>query len=106
MSAARSVRVIPQTINPTTRMPDATIAKRRVAGYARVSTDSDEQFTSGGHRKPHGQRAARHAHPQDTVQETGEEGHPQSRLHPRRRRELHAVKRIYSCGIPMVIERK
>ena len=54
---------------------------------------------SGDHRKPHGQRAARHAHPQDTVQETGEEGHPQSRLHPRRRRELHAVERISSCGI-------
>lgn len=46
MSAARSVRVIPQTINPTTRMPDATIGKRSVAGYARVSTGSDEQFTS------------------------------------------------------------
>jgi DNA invertase Pin-like site-specific DNA recombinase len=27
-------------------MPDMTIAKRRVAGYARVSTDSDEQYTS------------------------------------------------------------
>lgn len=43
---ARSVTVIPQTIDPITRMPSAAIAKRRVAGYARVSTDSDEQFTS------------------------------------------------------------
>ena len=43
---ARSVKIIPQTINPATRMPDKGIAKRRVAGYARVSTDSDEQFTS------------------------------------------------------------
>lgn len=45
-ATARSVKVIPQTINPATRMPEATVAKRRVAGYARVSTDSDEQFTS------------------------------------------------------------
>lgn len=45
-ATARSVKVIPQTINPATRMPDAGITKRRVAGYARVSTDSDEQFTS------------------------------------------------------------
>ena len=45
-ATARSVKVIPQTINPATRMPDMTIAKRRVAGYARVSTDSDEQYTS------------------------------------------------------------
>ena len=43
---ARSVTVIPQTINPSTGMPDITPRKRRVAGYARVSTDSDEQFTS------------------------------------------------------------
>ena len=27
-------------------MPSHTVQKRRVAGYARVSTDSDEQFTS------------------------------------------------------------
>ena len=45
-ATARSVKVIPQTINPATRMPDAAVSKRRVAGYARVSTDSDEQFTS------------------------------------------------------------
>lgn len=42
----RSVTVIPSTINPVTRMPSTSVLKRRVAGYARVSTDSDEQFTS------------------------------------------------------------
>ena len=42
----RIVQVIPQTINPATRMPDTVIKKRKVAGYARVSTDSDEQLTS------------------------------------------------------------
>ena len=40
------VTVIPATINPLTRSPIAEIKKRRVAAYARVSTDSDEQFTS------------------------------------------------------------
>ena len=43
---ARAVTVIPPTINPLTKMPTATVSKQRVAGYARVSTDSDEQFTS------------------------------------------------------------
>ena len=38
--------MIPATINPKTRLPEMIRAKRRVAGYARVSTDSDEQFTS------------------------------------------------------------
>ena len=32
--------------NKFTALPTASIAKRRTAGYARVSTDSDEQFTS------------------------------------------------------------
>ena len=41
-----NVTVIPATINPLTRLPSAARNKRRVAGYARVSTDSDEQFTS------------------------------------------------------------
>ena len=45
-ATARSVKVIPPKINPATRIPDMAIAKRRVAGYARVSTDSDEQYTS------------------------------------------------------------
>lgn len=40
------VTMIPATINPKTRLPEMIRAKRRVAGYARVSTDSDEQFTS------------------------------------------------------------
>ena len=42
----RTVQVIPQTINPMTRLPNTAVSKRRVAGYARVSTDRDEQFTS------------------------------------------------------------
>ena len=45
-TAARSVTVIPPTINPLTHLSKVAIQKRRVAGYARVSTDSDEQFTS------------------------------------------------------------
>ena len=45
-SAARSVTVLPATLNPVTRMPVASNRKRRVAAYARVSTDTDEQFTS------------------------------------------------------------
>ncbi len=43
---ARTVTVIPPTINPLTHLPSTAVKKRRVAGYARVSTDSDEQFTS------------------------------------------------------------
>ena len=45
-TAARSVTVIPPTINPLTHLSKVAVQKRRVAGYARVSTDSDEQFTS------------------------------------------------------------
>ena len=44
--AARTVTVIPPTINPITHLPGLSGKKRRVAGYARVSTDKDEQFTS------------------------------------------------------------
>lgn len=40
------VRVIPSTINPVTLNPIGTFTKKRVAAYARVSTDSDEQYTS------------------------------------------------------------
>ena len=40
------VTVIPASVNPFNHMPSHTVQKRRVAGYARVSTDSDEQFTS------------------------------------------------------------
>ena len=40
------VTTIPATKNKFTALPTSSIAKRRVAAYARVSTDSDEQFTS------------------------------------------------------------
>lgn len=43
---AKTVIKIPQTRNLFTTAPIATTARRKVAGYARVSTDSDEQFTS------------------------------------------------------------
>ena len=40
------VTVIPATVNPATKMPALTSKKRKVCGYARVSTDKDEQFSS------------------------------------------------------------
>lgn len=40
------VTVIPSTFNPETRMPTTHIEKRKVAAYARVSTDLEEQVTS------------------------------------------------------------
>lgn len=40
------VTLIPSTINPLTHTAIDSITKRRLCGYARVSTDSDEQFTS------------------------------------------------------------
>ena len=40
------VTTIPATINRFTTQAIGQPTKRRVAGYARVSTDSDEQFTS------------------------------------------------------------
>lgn len=40
------VTVIPQTLNPLTFNPINQVTKRRVCAYARVSTDSDEQYTS------------------------------------------------------------
>ncbi len=43
---ARKVTVIPSTVNLLTHVSKSSTKKRRVAGYARVSTDSDEQFTS------------------------------------------------------------
>ena len=43
---ARAITVIPATKDKFTALPTASIAKRKVAAYARVSTDSDEQFTS------------------------------------------------------------
>ena len=50
MSEARAtaprVTVLPATRNRFTTAPIAAVQKRRVAAYARVSTDSDEQLTS------------------------------------------------------------
>ena len=43
---SRAVTMIPATKNKFTALSNSSIAKRRTAGYARVSTDSDEQFTS------------------------------------------------------------
>ena len=43
---AQRVRVIPATLNRTTAEPIAEKRKRKVAGYARVSTDQEEQQTS------------------------------------------------------------
>ena len=40
------ITVIPSKINPQTRIDESIGKKRRVAGYARVSTDQDEQFSS------------------------------------------------------------
>ena len=40
------VTIIPSTIDPRTHLPTFSTKKRRVAAYARVSTDSEEQFTS------------------------------------------------------------
>ena len=42
----RTVTVIPATINRTTSAPIGSKANRKVAAYARVSTDNDEQQTS------------------------------------------------------------
>ena len=43
---AKAITVIPATKDKFTALPTASIKKRKVAAYARVSTDSDEQFTS------------------------------------------------------------
>jgi len=43
---ARTVTTIPATISQFTSAPISEVGKRRVAGYARVSTDNDEQQTS------------------------------------------------------------
>jgi len=42
----KNITVIPATRNVATGMPTASTKKRKVAAYARVSTDSDEQLTS------------------------------------------------------------
>ena len=46
MPKAKNVTVIPATRNLHTGTPMDAKRRRKVAGYARVSTDSDEQFTS------------------------------------------------------------
>ena len=43
---ARNIKVIPSTVPLHAVGPVVSGAKRRVAAYARVSTDRDEQFTS------------------------------------------------------------
>lgn len=43
---AKAITVIPATKDKFTALPTSSIKKRRVAAYARVSTDSDEQYTS------------------------------------------------------------
>ena len=40
------ITCIPATINQLTRLPNEVFHKRKTCGYARVSTDHDEQFTS------------------------------------------------------------
>ena len=42
----RAVTMIPATKNRFTALPTASVSRRKVAGYARVSTDSEEQQTS------------------------------------------------------------
>lgn len=42
----RTITVIPPTINPRTGQSQTSTRKRRVAAYARVSTDNEEQQTS------------------------------------------------------------
>ncbi|MBR1810026.1 MAG: recombinase family protein [Clostridia bacterium] len=42
----RSVTVIPATLNPMTGVSKTAVQRRKTAGYARVSTDSEEQKTS------------------------------------------------------------
>ena len=44
--SSKSVTRIPATVSRFTAAPIASRAKRKVAGYARVSTDHDEQLTS------------------------------------------------------------
>ena len=43
---AKKVRKIPATLNQFTSEPVAVRRKKKVAGYARVSTDREEQATS------------------------------------------------------------
>ncbi len=46
MSTAKAITMIPPTVQLYTSVPLSAVTCRRVAGYARVSTDNDEQLTS------------------------------------------------------------
>lgn len=46
MAASRKVQTIPATLGRFTSAPITSTHKRKVAGYARVSTDHDDQFSS------------------------------------------------------------
>ena len=46
MNTARAVKVIPATLNLFTSAPKFMPSKCKVAAYARVSTDKEEQITS------------------------------------------------------------
>ncbi|MDY6315812.1 MAG: recombinase family protein, partial [Oribacterium sp.] len=46
MEQQRKITTIPASISRFTAAPIDTPSKRKVAAYARVSTDHDEQFTS------------------------------------------------------------
>ena len=46
MKTAKNITVIPATLNKHTGLPTKKVYRRRVAAYARVSTDSEEQQTS------------------------------------------------------------
>lgn len=46
MPTAKNVTVIPATLNIHTKAPTKEKVRHRVAAYARVSTDSEEQLTS------------------------------------------------------------
>lgn len=46
MKTAKNITVIPATLNKRTGLPTKKAYRRRVAAYARVSTDSEEQQTS------------------------------------------------------------
>jgi len=43
---AKRITTIPATISKFSQTPINQMKKRRVGGYARVSTDKDDQFTS------------------------------------------------------------
>ena len=46
MNTARAVKVIPPKVSQISPLAVNSIAKKRVAAYARVSTDSEEQLSS------------------------------------------------------------